>query len=191
MTPEQIADDVSARYGLPVSPDKVQIIPQGVMADAPTYVWTGSKLEAVEPQQNPIRKLMNAQYNAMKRAARLKKADTPKKPNHAKVYSEKRQAEARAMAASGATYRDIAERWGVTQPFVRKFCNKHGIKVTRNISGRAAVAPDRLERVLAFAAGGDRYLGEFAEFMGVSKKAASQYLRDKGIPYLTMMKVAA
>jgi predicted transcriptional regulator len=190
MTPEQIAADVSARYGIPVSPDAVKIIPQGQMADAPRYVWTGHKLEAIEPQENPIRRVMNAQYNARKKAAALAKADKPKKPNAMKVYSEKRQAEARAMAAAGATYDQIAERWGVTQPFVRKFCNKHGIKVKIRTSGRRASAPDRLARVTEFAGDGNRYLGELAEFMGVSKKAASDYLRRRGIPYRTMMKAA-
>ena len=187
MTREQIAAEVSARYGIPVAPDAVKIIPQGQMATSVEYRWNGRELKNTAEQENPVRRLMNAQYTNRKRGEKIKKAPAPKKPNAMKVYSEKRQAEARAMAAAGATYDEIANRWGVSQPFVRKFCNKHGIQVTKRTSGRQASAPDRLEKVLAFAGDGNRYLGELADFMGVSKKAASDYLRRRGIPYKTMM----
>ncbi len=186
MTPEQIAAEVSARYGIPVSPAAVKIIPAGQMATHVEYVWNGRELKAIEPQENPIRRMMNAQYKSRKAGERIAKAPKPFKVHPNVEYSQKRQAEARAMAAEGATYDDIATRWNVSQPFVRKFCNKHKIVVRKKIGGRVSVAPERLARVTAFAGDGNRYLGEIAEFMGVTKKAASQYLRDKGIPYKTM-----
>ena len=196
MTPEQIAADVAARYGLPVAPDAVKFIPQGKMASNREYRWDGHQLKDVTgtTAKDSMRAAINArwrQHEHGKRLARAKKAEQPPKVHPNVEYSQRRQAEARAMAAAGATYDDIATRWGVTQPFVRKFCNKHKITVKKKVGGRQATAPDRLARVLAFAGDGTRYLGEIAEFMGVTKKAASQYLRDKGIPYKTMLREAA
>lgn len=189
---EAIAKEVSRRYGLPVAPDAVKFIPQGQMATVQQYVWTGTQLKLADgtTAKDTMRAAINArwrQHEHGKRLARAKKAEQPPKVHPSVEYSQRRQAEARAMAAAGATYDDIATWWGVTQPFVRKFCNKHKIAVKKKVGGRQASAPDRLARVLAFAGDGNRYLGEIAEFMGVTKKAASQYLRDKGIPYKTMM----
>jgi len=42
MTPEQIAAEVSAKYGIPVDPSCVQIVPQGVSTiphDTPPEHW--------------------------------------------------------------------------------------------------------------------------------------------------------
>lgn len=192
MTPEQIAADVSARYGIPVAPNAVKIIPQGVTSEAPRYVWNGRELKAIDPQENPIRRMMNAQYNSRRKGEKLAKAEKPRSIHPQIIRSQERQAETLQLIAQGYTVKDLAAHYKIAENTARKFLAKWGMKASpsQNVT-RKPKMHDRIAKLHEFTKDGDKTIRDVADFLGISWKAAQTYCINHGIPYRTKFKAAA
>lgn len=183
MKHEQIvAQEVASRYGVPVQPDAVKIIPQGQMATAVNYRWDGFQLKNIE-STNPLRDAKDAMWKNAQRSKRLAKAKAPPKVHPQIIRSQERQDETRALVAKGADYAELAAHFGVTESNIRKFCSKWKIKVKPRLSGRAAKREERRAMVMAFAGAGDKTIRQIADYLGCTWTAAQLYCRQREIPY--------
>lgn len=184
---QQIAAEVAARYGIPVQPDAVQLIPIGKRALHVEYLWRDGKLQAVETQQNAVRTAINArwrQHEHGKRLAKAKKAEQPRKEHPAIAEAKVRAAFIREMAAQGATMDLIAQHMGITENSARKYCDKYGIKAARRKSGCISKSDERYQRTMAFAGAGDKTIRQIADFLGISWPASQKYCKKRGIPFV-------
>jgi hypothetical protein len=184
MTPETIAAEVQARYGVPVQPDAVKIIPQGHMATAVNYRWDGFQLKNIE-STNPLRDAKNAMWKNAQRSKRLTAAPKEPKIHPQIIKSQERQAETAALVAKGYDCADLAAHYGCTENQMRKFCNKWKIKVTRkpSLSGRAARRDERRAKVMEFPGAGDKTIRQIADYLGCTWSAAQNYCTARKIPY--------
>lgn len=193
MTPEQIAEDVSRRYGLPVSPDAVKIIPQGQMATVQQYVWTGNQLKLADgtTAKDTMRAAINARWRQHEHAKRLARAkDEPRKVHPQIIRSQERQAITRQLIEQGYTTEQLAAHFKTERNTMRKFLAKWGMKanpaprkVRKNVQ--------RLADLQAFTANGDKTIRDIADFLGIQWKAAQTYCINNGIPYRTKFKGSA
>lgn len=129
MTPEQIAADVSARYGIPVAPDAVKIIPQGVSAHGVEYLWDGRELKATGENRS-----WKGQIKAeADRAKRRKHHNNVAKANDTRIrICVERIKKVRALADQGMTARQIADALGDTNDHaIRAFMRRHKIEFRR------------------------------------------------------------
>lgn len=195
MTPEQIAEDVARRYGIPVAPDAVKIIPQGQMASGREYRWDGHQLKDVTgtTAKDSMRAAINArwrQHEHAKRLARAKKAEEPPKPHPSVIKAEQRLATVKAMIRDGAKLDGIAAFLGTSEKSARQYCHRHKIAPPLKKRSKAEDAK-RLARVRKFAANGDKTMKEIAAFLGVKAEYISPYIYRHGIPYAYEKKRAA
>lgn len=195
MTPEQIAADVSARYGLPVAPNAVKIIPKGQMATQRQYAWDGHQLKDVTgtTARDSMRAAINArwrQHEHSKRLARAKKAEEPPKPNPQAIKAQARREAVIGMIKDGATLSDVAAYLGLGEKAARQYCHRNEIKPPLKKRSRDQERA-RLLAVRKFAAKGDKTMREIAEFLGVKHECISPYVYRNKIPYAYVKKVAA
>ena len=135
----RIAADVSARYGVQVKPEAVQIIPRGV-SSFPGYIYQGTQLVPIVKRSRgeAIKEKISASWREAARKKRLGKAlrdaqaEAAPKPEHdpaanqlriarMKQQAEDRAAGIRAMAEGGADVGQIAAHMGITHDSAKKY----------------------------------------------------------------------
>jgi DNA-binding CsgD family transcriptional regulator len=195
----RIAQEVAARYGVPVMPDAVKIVPRGVSI-APEYRWDGRALVAVEPKPHgqAIREKINASYKEAARKRRLAKAETltvqqvsaarsvamAAQIERTKALARERAEGIRAIAAlPGATYTTIGAHMGISRDSAKKYCQLYEIVPVASDNHRKAREQERLAKARAFMAGGDRTSQDLAALLGISANAAGHYIRAHGLPF--------
>jgi len=129
MTPDEIAADVAARYGVPVNPAVVTILPARVAIPAECY-WD-EKLQRLvnsEHARDTMRRTIQAQTDAMK-AARNKALAS----NRAKQQADKARRVAALVkwAGQGVTIAGLAEHMGVTVSTAEKYARENAIPIIR------------------------------------------------------------
>lgn len=124
MTPaEAIAAEVAAKYGVPVSPSVVKVLPPRT-ATPVDYVWNGHQLVGREPP----RAKMKAQIHAD--ASRKNSTEIANKVRAQNLA--KRVEAVRAFADQGMTAREIAAQFeGMTAGGMRQFMNRNNITYKR------------------------------------------------------------
>lgn len=129
MTPEAIAAEVAAKYGIPVSPAVVKILPYRVPIE-PDFFWCEKRqaLIAKEGLDQTLRRTIHAQTEAMK-AARNKALAS----NRAKQQADKARRVAALIkwAGDGVTIAALAEHMGVTFSTAEKYARENGIPILR------------------------------------------------------------
>lgn len=195
MTPEQIAAEVSARYGLPASPAAVKIIPQGQMASGREYRWDGHQLKDVTgtTAKDSMRAAINArwrQHEHGKRLARAKKAEEPRALHPQIIRSQERQALTLQLIAQGYTTADLAAHFKTAPNTMRKFLAKWGMKANP-APRKPRKSTARLAKLNEFAGAGDKTIREIADFLGIGWKAAQTYCINNKVPYRTKFQRAA
>lgn len=167
MTYEQsVAEQVAARYGIPVSPEVVKVIPAGSASEAFEYpVWDGKALiypslmgeagVALKAAQARGVSAYDRQKKFERAAAKAEAAQAaaepkPKKPTYMDLY----QGRIATLAARGMTVLQIAEDVGIHETTCRNIIKEAGIAVQRYTGRGMTTRPvqdrrDRLRMLMA------------------------------------------
>lgn len=130
MTPEAIAAEVAARYGVPVNPAVVKILPYRVAVDPGIY-WCEKRqaLVAKEGLSETLRRTIHAQTEAAKAArnkglavCRAKQAEGKRRRVDALIK----------WAGDGVTIAALSEHMGVTFSTAEKYARENGIPILRD-----------------------------------------------------------
>ena len=129
MTPEAIAAEVAAKYGIPVNPAVVKILPYRVAVD-PGFYWCEKRQELVakEGLAQTMRRTIHAQTEAAK-AARIKGLAVCRARQS---EGKRRRVEALIKwAGNGVTAQELAGYMGVTISTAEKYARENGIPTIR------------------------------------------------------------
>lgn len=187
-----IADEIAARYGVPVK-CQVQIIPQGVTGlPDPTIKRSWKEAQAhrrrIENRQIRFRRAVEKAAEPQK-AIKPPAAPRPVAPKIAKPPVEAKAKERanllRELVGQGMTPQQIANRLGIRRKSVYEALAKIGVKAKRDVPHAADRSPkpsvdDRASSIRALAESGMNSQ-QIADHIGLGRKYVMHLARESGI----------